>query len=52
MCTNDEARRQVIYVWLDALANYLTIAGWEEGAEARFSKAWPPDFQVIGKYSY
>ena len=46
----------MIYVWLDALANYLTVAGWEEGgegegAEARFSKAWPPDVQVIGKYS-
>jgi len=45
---------QVIYVWLDALANYLTVAGWEEagegeGAEARFSKTWPPDVQVIGK---
>ena len=50
----DEARYQVIYVWLDALANYLTVAGWEEGGEgveARFSKAWPPDVQVIGKYS-
>ena len=44
----------MIYVWLDALANYLTVAGWEEGGEgveARFSKAWPPDVQVIGKYS-
>ena len=41
---------QVIYVWLDALANYLTVAGWEEGeGEARFSNAWPPDLQVIGK---
>ena len=43
---------QVIYVWLDALANYLTVAGWEEegeeGAAARFSNAWPPTVQVIG----
>ena len=38
---------QVVYVWLDALANYLTVAGWDGGA--RFSRAWPPDVQVIGK---
>ena len=38
---NDES--QTIYVWLDALANYLTVAGYPE------TKLWPPDLQVIGK---
>ncbi|XP_055698031.1 methionine--tRNA ligase, mitochondrial [Phlebotomus papatasi] len=34
---------QTIYVWLDALVNYLTCSGYPENA------AWPPDVQVIGK---
>jgi methionyl-tRNA synthetase len=36
---------QVVYVWLDALANYLTVAGWD-GSDVAF---WPPDVHVIGK---
>ncbi len=36
----------VMYVWLDALTNYLTPSGWPEaGWEAR----WPADVHVIGK---
>ncbi|KAF0852691.1 mitochondrial methionyl-tRNA synthetase (MetRS) [Andalucia godoyi] len=38
--------RQVIYVWLDALANYLTVAGYPS---PRFVDSWPPTHQVIGK---
>ncbi|KAJ3643888.1 hypothetical protein Zmor_026572 [Zophobas morio] len=38
---------QTVYVWLDALVNYLTAAGYAEGAA--FSKVWPPSVQVIGK---
>lgn len=34
----------VIYVWLDALVNYLSIAGY--GSEPF---RWPPTFQVVGK---
>ena len=42
----------VIYVWIDALANYLTALGY--GAEnpehiARFEKYWPADLHLIGK---
>lgn len=39
---------QTIYVWVDALINYLTAAGYPfaPGAE---SKGWPPNVQVIGK---
>ena len=35
---------QTIYVWLDALANYLTVSGYPENLEN-----WPPNCHVIGK---
>ncbi|MCI5060727.1 MAG: methionine--tRNA ligase [Alphaproteobacteria bacterium] len=39
----------VMYVWLDALANYITAIGYpDEGAES-FQKFWPADIHVIGK---
>lgn len=37
----------VMYVWVDALTNYLTATGWIDGGErARF---WPADIHMIGK---
>ncbi len=44
--------KHVIYVWLDALANYITAIGYgsaHEGAQAAFKKFWPADVQMIGK---
>lgn len=40
---------QTIYVWLDALVNYLTKAGYPfpPGQEGR--KGWPADVHVVGK---
>lgn len=39
--------RHVMYVWIDALTNYLTATGWpDEHARNRF---WPADVHVIGK---
>ncbi len=38
----------VIYVWFDALLNYITAAGWSQD-EARFHSLWPADVQLIGK---
>ncbi len=38
----------VIYVWFDALLNYLTAAGYASDAE-RFEAIWPPDLQLVGK---
>ena len=35
---------QTIYVWMDALINYLTVAGYNND-----NMTWPPDVQVIGK---
>ena len=39
---------KVIYVWYDALLNYLTIAGWPSD-EAKFAETWPPDLQLMAK---
>lgn len=38
---------QVMYVWIDALSNYLTVLGYPEKPE--WQEYWPPDVQVIGK---
>ncbi|XP_066247998.1 methionine--tRNA ligase, mitochondrial [Euwallacea similis] len=40
---------QTIYVWFDALVNYLTVAGYSETTNGKFQECWPPDIQVIGK---
>jgi len=42
----------VIYVWLDALANYITALGYgsdDPSDQARFAKFWPADMHLIGK---
>ncbi|MEN6643588.1 MAG: methionine--tRNA ligase [Armatimonadia bacterium] len=39
---------QTIYVWFDALINYLTVAGWSLDNE-KFENVWPPDVQLMGK---
>jgi len=42
----DEAH--VMYVWLDALTNYITAAGYPDADAARW-KFWPADLHVVGK---
>jgi methionyl-tRNA synthetase len=44
--------KQVIYVWFDALANYITALGYgsdDPADKARFDKFWPADMHLIGK---
>lgn len=42
--------RHVIYVWLDALSNYITGIGYDpDGSSEQFNKLWPADLHVIGK---
>lgn len=41
-------RDHVIYVWLDALSNYITALGYGEKDE-KFKLFWPADVQLIGK---
>ncbi|MDB5160377.1 MAG: methionyl-tRNA synthetase [Candidatus Saccharibacteria bacterium] len=38
---------QIMYVWLDALANYITVLGYPDRPE--WKEYWPADVQVIGK---
>lgn len=38
---------QVMYVWFEALMNYVTVLGYPEHAD--FKKFWPANVQVIGK---
>jgi methionyl-tRNA synthetase len=38
----------VMYVWFDALTNYITAAGFPDD-EARFSRYWPADIHLMGK---
>ncbi len=40
--------KHVMYVWIDALTNYLTAAGFPDDTEA-FAKWWPADVHIIGK---
>lgn len=42
----------VIYVWLDALSNYVTAIGYgspDKADQQKFEKYWPADLQMIGK---
>ncbi len=40
----------VVYVWLDALTNYITNIGYDvDETTEQFKKLWPADLQVIGK---
>jgi methionyl-tRNA synthetase len=44
--------KHVIYVWFDALANYITAIGFgssHAGAQEAFKKYWPADVHMIGK---
>ena len=42
--------RHVVYVWLDALANYITGIGYDpENPSEQFKKLWPADLHVVGK---
>ena len=42
--------KHVIYVWLDALSNYITGIGYDpDGSSEQYKKLWPADLHVIGK---
>jgi methionyl-tRNA synthetase len=41
--------KHIMYVWLDALTNYITAAGYPDTTGADFKKYWPADLHVIGK---
>ena len=42
--------KHVVYVWLDALTNYITNIGYDpDGSSEEFNKWWPADLHLIGK---
>ncbi len=41
-------KNQIIYVWFDALANYITALDWHDNSKL-YQKYWPADCHVIGK---
>ena len=41
--------KHVIYVWLDALMNYITALGYESDDTTLFEKYWPANVQIVGK---
>ena len=43
--------KHVVYVWIDALSNYITFLGYEPNGEdsLEFKKYWPADIHLIGK---
>jgi methionyl-tRNA synthetase len=42
-------RKHIMYVWVDALTNYITAVGFPDTASEKFKKYWPADLHVIGK---
>ena len=41
--------KHVIYVWVDALTNYITALGYQSKDDSLFNKYWPADVHVVGK---
>ena len=39
----------VVYVWIDALSNYITALGYLSGDDTKFRKYWPADVHLVGK---
>ena len=39
----------IVYVWLDALTNYLTAVGYPDMDEEKYKRYWPADLHIIGK---
>jgi methionyl-tRNA synthetase len=41
--------KHIMYVWVDALTNYITAAGFPDTQSEKFKRYWPADLHVIGK---
>ena len=41
--------KHVVYVWIDALSNYITALGYGSDNESLFEKYWPADVHLVGK---
>lgn len=41
--------KHVVYVWIDALSNYITALGYNSNDDSLFQKFWPANVQMVGK---
>ncbi|RWR07196.1 methionine--tRNA ligase [Siminovitchia fortis] len=41
--------KHVIYVWIDALTNYITALGYGTDDDSKYLKYWPADVHIVGK---
>ncbi|GAB5052829.1 methionine--tRNA ligase [Pediococcus ethanolidurans] len=41
--------KHVVYVWIDALSNYITALGYGSADQSNFDKYWPADVHMVGK---
>ncbi len=41
--------KHVVYVWVDALSNYITALGYLQDNDENFKKYWPADLHMVGK---
>jgi methionyl-tRNA synthetase len=41
--------KHVVYVWVDALSNYITALGYQNSQYEDFNKYWPADYHVMAK---
>lgn len=41
--------KHIMYVWIDALTNYMTAAGYPDMDSEKFQKFWPADIHMVGK---
>lgn len=41
--------KHVIYVWFDALSNYITALGYDSADDSLYKKYWPADIHLVGK---
>ncbi len=45
----DFDEKHVVYVWLDALSNYITALGWGSDDDSLYRKFWPANVHIVGK---
>lgn len=43
------AENHIIYVWFDALTNYISALGWSSNDDELYKKFWPADVHIVGK---
>ncbi len=41
--------KHIVYVWIDALSNYISALGYLSQDDSKFKKYWPADLHIVGK---